>query len=220
MTGAQLLFQAMFVLLLAALLVRSERLGHAFIGCAGVLGMLYGWQHHGALVLLAPFLVALVALIQAASRALAARKARFTRDEEAMLHGPLKGIPRTHARLFFDQGEWIDGTAGDTLLREGEADRRLFYLASGEAEVLVQDELVGVCVPGQLIGEGDILSDEPGTATVWLTQPSRVWSASASALKSFLAAHDEVRQALEHSLTLSLREKLKAANRDELVDGD
>jgi CRP-like cAMP-binding protein len=219
MTGAQLLFQAIFVLLLVALLVRSERLGKASIGAAGLLGMLYGWQHHGALVLLAPALVVLVALVQAASRLLAVRTARFTGDEEAMLKGPLKGIPRTHARLFFDQGEWIEGAAGDTLIRQGDSGRRLFYLASGEAQVTVEGELVGVCVPGQLIGEGAILSDEPPTATVRLTGPSRVWSAAAEALNGYFAAHPEVRQALEHSLTLSLREKLKAANRDEVAEG-
>ena len=214
MTGRTLFFQALFVLLLIALLVRSERLSHALIGGAGLLGLLYGYGQHGTLALLAPFLVAVVALVQAASRMMAARNARLTAEEEVMLTGPLKGVPRSHARLFFDQGEWIDGEPGDTLIREGGTDQRLFYLASGGAEVLVGGELVGVCVPGQLIGEGAILSDEPDTATVRLTRPSRVWSASASALNGFLAAHDEVRHALEHSLTLSLREKLKAANRD------
>ena len=214
MTGQTLFFQALFVLLLVALLVRSERLSHGLIGGAGLLGLLYGYGQHGTLALLAPFLVVVVALVQAASRILAARSARFTPREEAMLAGPLKRIPRSHARLFFDQGEWMDGAAGDTLIREGGTDQRLFYLASGEAEVFVDGERVGVCPPGQLIGEGAILSDEPDTATVRLTRPSEVWSASASALNSFLEAHDEVRHALEHSLTLSLREKLKAANRD------
>lgn len=219
MTGEQLLFQAMFVLLLIALLVRSERLSHALIGAAGVLGIIYGWQHHGTLVMLAPFLVVIAALVQAGSRLLAARNARFTSDEEAMLSGPLKGIPRNHARLFFDQGEWLDGAAGDTLIRENGEGRRLFYLASGGAEVLVEGALVGVCIPGQLIGEGAILADEPPTATVRLNQTSRVWSATGEALNAFLDAHGEVRQALEHSLTLSLRDKLKAANRDEVAEG-
>ncbi|WP_205481061.1 cyclic nucleotide-binding domain-containing protein [Sphingomonas arenae] len=218
MTGQTVFFQALFVVLLIALLVRSERTNHALIGGAGLLGLLYGYGEHGAFALLAPFLVAVVALVQAFSRLLAERSARFTPDEESMLSGPLKGIPRTQARLFFDQGEWIEGEPGDTLIREGERDRRLFYLASGGAEVTIQEELVGVCVPGQLIGEGAILSDDPGTATVRLTQPSRIWSASARALNSYLEAHDEVRHALEHSLTLSLREKLKAANRDEVAD--
>lgn len=215
MTGGQLLFQAIFLLLIVALLVRSERVAHGLIGASGLLGVVYGWQHLGPLALLAPVLLALVAIIQAASRILAARKARFTTEEEAMLSGPLKGIPRPHARLFLDQGEWIDGEKGDTLIREKDRNRRLFYLSVGGADVLVGRQLVGTCVPGQLIGEGAILADEPPTATVRLNQPSRVWSASGEALNSFLEAHDEVRQALEHSLTLSLREKLKAANRDE-----
>lgn len=215
MTGGQLLFQAIFLLLIVALLVRSERVAHGLIGASGLLGVVYGWQHLGPLALLAPVLLALVAIIQAASRVLAARKARFTTEEEAMLSGPLKGIPRPHARLFLDQGEWIDGEKGDTLIREKDRNRRLFYLSVGGADVLVGRQLVGTCVPGQLIGEGAILADEPPTATVRLNQPSRVWSASGEALNSFLEAHDEVRQALEHSLTLSLREKLKAANRDE-----
>ncbi|MFC7536785.1 cyclic nucleotide-binding domain-containing protein [Sphingomonas sp. GCM10030256] len=218
MSGSQLLFQAVFALLLFALLVRSERLGHLLIGLAGAVGLAYGAREHGPLVLLAPFLVVLVAATQAASRYLAERKARFTADEERMLAGPLNGIPRAHARLFLDQGDWIDGDAGDTLIEEGKPERRLFYLASGRAEVSVEGQQVGSCLPGQLVGEGAILADDVPTATVRLACRSRLWSAPGEALGSYLEAHDDVRHALEHCLTLSLREKLKASNREE-VDG-
>lgn len=216
MSSSQLLFQAVFVLLLAALLVRSERLSQAMIGLAGLAGLAYGAHEHGPLVLLAPFLVVVLAIVQAASRFMAARKARFTADEDRMLAGPLKGIPRAHARLFLDQGDWIAGDAGDTLIREGERERRLYYLASGRAEVLVKGQEVGSCLPGQLIGEGAILAKDAPTATVRLTRSSRLWSAPGDALHSYLEAHDDVRHALEHCLTLSLREKLKASNREEV----
>lgn len=218
MSGSQLLFQAVFVLLLLALLARSERLSHAAIGLAGLIGLLYGAAEHGPLVMLAPFLVLVVAITQAAARFMAARKARFTPDEEKMFAGPLKGIPKAHARLFLDQGDWIDGEAGDTLIKEGEREPRLYYLASGRAEVLVKGHEVGSCLPGQLIGEGAILDNDAPTATVRLTRRSRMWCAPGEALRSYLEAHDDVRHALEHCLTLSLREKLKAANREEVED--
>ncbi len=208
-----MLLQAMFLALLAAMLVRSVRFNHALIGAAGVVGLVYGWAQHGAAGLLAPLAVVIVALIQGISRLLADRRARFSSDEESMLAAPLAGLSRARARHFLDQGLWLHGHAGEVLSREGEPAAHLYYLASGTAEVVSGGRKVGFCRAGQLIGEATVLSPDAATATVTLTEPSRFWCAPAKTLRVYLSANDDVRHVLERGFTMSLREKLNAMNK-------
>lgn len=208
-----MLFQAIFVALLLAMLVRSVRFNHALIGVAGVAGLVYAWAQHGAMALLAPLLVVIVAIVQVTSRLVADRRARFSPDEEAMLAGPLAGLSRARARHFLDQGLWLNGRSGEALTREGESAAHLYYLSSGKAEVVSGGRRVGFCHPGQLIGEGTVLSPDAATATVTLSEASRFWCAPAKTLIDYLAANDDVRHVLEHGFTVSLREKLDAMNR-------
>ena len=76
-----------------------------------------------------PFLILIVAGVQAASVLGANRAAKFNADEQAMLSGPLAGLGRAQARRLIDQGIWMDGRAGDVLIREGEPAAQLYYLA-------------------------------------------------------------------------------------------
>jgi hypothetical protein len=213
MTATTVLFQACFLALLCAMLVRSVRANHALIGLAGIAGLVVAAREQGAMEMLAPFLVALVALVQVGSRLLADRRAKFSGDEEAMLTGPLAGLTRARARHFLDQGFWMTGRAGDVLTREGEEVGQLYYLASGEAKVMSHGHLVGTLRSGQLIGEATILSADAATATVTVTQASRFWCAPAKTLNAYLAANDDVRHVLEHGFNQSLRAKLQAMNR-------
>ena len=48
-------------------------------------------------------------------------KVRFTPDEEPMLSALLAGLPRARARHFLDQGHWLTGRPGETLIRQLEA---------------------------------------------------------------------------------------------------
>src|SRR3990170_5040229 len=97
MTTTALLFQATFIALLCAMLVRSVRANHALIGLAGVAGLAAAADQHGAMAMLAPFLVVTVAVVQVGSRLLAGRRAKFSADEEAMLAGPPPRLPRAPA---------------------------------------------------------------------------------------------------------------------------
>ena len=213
MTATAVLFQATFLALLCAMLVRSVRANHALIGLAGIAGLAAAADQYGAMAMLAPFLVVTVAVVQVGSRLLADRRAKFSTDEDAMLAGPLTGLTRARARHFLDQGFWMTGRKGDVLTREGEQVGQLYYLASGEAKVVSGGRAVGTCRAGQLIGEGTILSPDAATATVTLTEASRFWCAPAKSLNAYLATNDDVRHVLEHGFNQSLREKLAAMNR-------
>ena len=174
---------------------------------------------HALLVTRAPLAAFWWGLLLAVTLSLLARRlhrdrsARFTPDEEAMVAALLPGLAPARARHLLDQGFWLSGDRGDVLTREEEPVGHLYYLAAGEARVLSQGRQVGICRTGDLIGEVTVLSGEQASATVILAGPARFWCAPAKMLRPYLAAHDEVRQALEHGFALALKSKLRASNR-------
>jgi len=207
------LYIVIFAAALGALLARSRLASHVMLGVAGVAGLAYGIGQHGLLGSILPFLILIVAGVQATSGLVANRAAKFNADEQAMLSGPLAGLGRAQARRLIDQGMWMDGRTGDILIREGEEAAQLYYLATGGADVHSHGKLVGKAIPGQLLGEATVLGEAAAIATVTLSQPSRFWCAQGRALNAYLAANPDARHALEHGFNVSLREKLEAMNR-------
>ena len=214
MTMALGLYIAIFAAALGALLSRSRLTNHLLLGLAGLFGLLYGLiSHDGLMAVILPFLMLIVAGVQAASVLGANRAAKFDDHEKAMLAGPLAGLGRSQARRLIDQGMWMEGRPGDVLIREGEPAAQLYFLATGAGDVHSRGNLVGRVVPNQLVGEATVLGESAAIATVTLTQHSRFWCAQGNALNAFLAANPDARHALEHGFTISLREKLEAMNR-------
>ncbi|HET9336342.1 MAG TPA: cyclic nucleotide-binding domain-containing protein [Sphingomicrobium sp.] len=207
------LFIGIFAALLVALIARSRMVNHVMLGIAGALGLVYGASAHGMMSVILPFLILIVAGVQVVSALSANRAAKFTPEEQAMIEGPLAGLGKAQARRLIDQGMWMDGRAGDILIREGEAAAQLYYIAKGGGDVHSHGHLVGRVVPGQLVGEATVLGEEAAIATVALTEPSRFWCAQGRSLNAYLAANPDARHALEHGFTVALRQKLEAMNR-------
>ena len=213
MTPTLVIYLGIFAAVLVSMIVKSRLAGQLLLGTAGALGLMYGWWAHGVLAIIFPFLVLIVAGVQAASILSADRLVDFSSEETVMHEKALPRLGRAQARRLLDQGFWMDGRVGDVLIQEGENAGQLYYLASGTADVRVDDRLVGEIGAGQLVGEATVLGETAAIATVTLTQPSRFWCAQGDALNDYLAANPEARHALEHSFTVSLRQKLDAMNR-------
>lgn len=215
MNSLTLVYLAIFAALLGAVLWRAPRGRLAMVAIAAIIGVGYGYQAHGFYAVILPALVALVAGVEAASGLMAGRLARFEPHEQPLRRGPFSGMERVKARTLIDQGLWIDASAGDVLTREGEPVSHLHWIASGAAEVLVDDTPTGTCGPRALVGEATLFSGEPATGTVRLTADSKLWSIEAETLRAFAETHPDVRQILDHGFTRSLAEKLDAMNRVE-----
>ncbi len=207
------LYLAIFAVLLPALLVRARLVNHILLGIVGGIGLVYGVWIHGFIAGILPLLILLVAGVQIASIIGANQAAKFSAEEKIMLEGPLAGLGRAQARRLLDQGLWMDAREGDVLVKAGEPAAQLYYLATGAGDVHSRGKLVGRVVPGQLIGEATVLGEAAAIATVTLTEPARIWCAQGRTLNAYLAANPDARHALEHSFTVSLREKLDAMNR-------
>ena len=213
------LYLAIFGIMILALLVRARLMNHILLGVVGAIGLIYGVWIHGFIAGVLPLLILIVAGVQVASVIGANQAAKFTSEEKAMLEGPLAGLGRAQALRLIDQGIWMDAREGDVLVREGEPAAQLYYLATGAGDVHSRGNLVGRVVPGQLIGEATVLGEAAAIATVTVTQPARIWCAQGRTLNAYLAANPDARHALEHSFTVSLREKLDAMNRAAAPEG-
>ena len=199
--------------LLVASLVSRPRLASAMIAIAGAVTGWLGWHAAGYMAIPVAALVVIVGLVQSLGGVIADGRAELSEDEESFASGPLAGLGRAEVRRFLDQGMWVSGRTGDVLTREGDPVGALTWLASGSAEVIAHGTQVGTVGPGQLVGEATILSTEPATATVRLTEDAHFWCAPAKALTAYLAAQPRTRAALERGFSISLKDKLRNMNR-------
>lgn len=209
-----------FVLLVVAIFQPNVLRIRALVGAAALTGLLHALLWSGSIVGAAMWALLLAAsALLLGHRIWSSGRARFSPEEEGFLKGPFAKVPRSSVRHLLDQGFWLSGEPGDVLTRETEPISHLYYLAAGEARVLSQGRQVGLCRPGDLIGEVTLFSGEQASATVEITSPSRFWCAPAADLRAYLAQHDETRRGIEAGIAGALRNKLKASNRRMAASG-
>jgi hypothetical protein len=133
-----------------------------------------------------------LALLIIAAGFVAGRGVRLTPEEQAMTARLLKGVGRSRARHFIDQGYWLNGRPGEVLLREGEPVTQFCYLSEGEARVQMAGRPIGFTRGGDLVGGLGFFSGEVAGATVVLATPARFWCAPAERLNSYFDAHSDL----------------------------
>lgn len=129
----------------------------------------------------------------------AGRGVRLTAEEQAMTARLLKGVGRSRARHFIDQGYWLNGRPGEVLLREGEPVTQFCYLSEGEARVQMAGRAIGFCRGGDLVGGLGFFSGEPAGATVVLATPARFWCAPAERLQPYFDAHADLERKVQRN---------------------
>lgn len=137
---------------------------------------------------------------------------RFTQDERNFIDTMLQGLPLAQARMLMDIGLWADAAPGAVLTVQGEPVNHLCFLASGEADVIVDGKVIAVCQAGAMIGEVTYLSGEPASATVLTNQAVRCLRFEAATLRQFLSRNPDIRAALEQNMANHLRTKLITAS--------
>jgi hypothetical protein len=212
-TSGGLVGQLAFLLLVLGVLSSRYKIARAFIAVAALIGLCHALLWSGSAIAAFWWGLLMIASLLVLGRRLAENaRTRFTEEEEGMLAGVFSALPRARARHLLDQGFWLSGRAGDVLTREDEAVTHLYYLSSGEARVISHGKEVGLCGPGDLVGEVTVLSGDRASATVMLNGPARFWCAPAKVLRPYIAAHEDVRHALEQGFTIALKAKLRASN--------
>ncbi len=68
--------------------------------------------------------------------------------------------------------------AGAVLMREGDSDRVVYFLAEGELQVQARGHEIAKLGPGVVVGEGTFFSGEPRSATILSGGNGIAWSLS------------------------------------------
>ncbi len=138
---------------------------------------------------------------------------RFNEEELQMIARALPEMPKPLSKQLLKRGVWHDVAPGAHLTREGEAVKDLNFLLTGQAKVFLAQRCIAT-ISGGLIGEMNVMRGGAASATVTVTQPSRVFTISGKELQKMAAADTDFRAYLELHLSESTRSKLIEANKN------
>lgn len=101
---------------------------------------------------------------------------------------------------------------GDMLIREGEADRELYFLEQGGLNVTIKGNQVAALKPGTVVGEGTFFSGRSRSATVTASEAGVAWALPWAKFEAFSKKHPRVAlqlvQAAAAVLAIRMREAI------------
>lgn len=200
------------LLLIAAVAVTTLRSIRYLALVAGILGFAhFALAGHWGMTLLAALFVAVNAVQTAVLRQRARGGAML--EEEVRLFDRLLGIedPRRQRHLR-DLMRWRDAEEGEVLMLQDQPDPPLVYVARGMARVEFDGREVGMCGPGEFLGEMSLVSGQTASATVIVAERARVATFDRDALAHYARAVPEVDTALTHALNRGLAAKVRRMN--------
>lgn len=202
-----------YVLVILSVSMSSMRWLRIFAIASGAVGVFYygflindrisaGWE----------FIFASVNAIQLAIVLLAGRRRASGDDETFFVETVMPTIePNLRARML-KLARWQTREPGDLLVAEGQAAPELVFIARGAASVERGGTMVGVCGPGDFLGEMSFLTGRPASATVRVANEIRCCVFDPGVLKTLSKKHPGIRQALEYSFNRNLVGKLERMN--------
>lgn len=107
---------------------------------------------------------------------------------------------------------WADAIPGLVLTTEGTPVDNVVYLAIGQVDILVGDQIVGCCRPGNFVGEMSVLRRTPASATAIVAAPFRYWLIPSVQLRDLQKSEPEMASAFQAGIARDLRNKIIAGN--------
>lgn len=203
-------FLAILVLAMAMGSIRNIRLLMLFAGIAGTL--------HYALVdglAWTTALTALLMLVAATQVVLQHQRAKrgFTSvDEQRLIEEVLQVNEPADQQHLLDLLDWRELEAGDALVKQGQDEPPLVYIASGHARVTHDDREVGTCGPGEFVGEMSVVAGESASATVTSVETMRIALIDRDGLLLLTSGVPEIGRAFDRALNRGLSAKVRRMN--------
>jgi CRP-like cAMP-binding protein len=98
----------------------------------------------------------------------------------------------------------VNVPVGKELIAEGDRGRQFFVLTEGAADVRRKGRKINTMSKGDFFGEIALVSDRPTTASVTVTEPSRLLVITASGFRRLLRDSPDV----QHKVLLALAERI------------
>ncbi len=180
---------------------------------SGAVGVLYyGFLINDNVSATWEFIFAMVNAVQLAVVLLAGRSRRTTEDEKFFIQTVMPTLEGNLRARMLKLARWQTREPGEVLVEEGQIKPGLVFIARGAASVERGGAIVGVCGPGDFLGEMSFLTGKPASATVRVANETRCCVFDPGVLKVLIEKNPAIRQTLEYSFNRNLVGKLERMN--------
>jgi CRP-like cAMP-binding protein len=136
----------------------------------------------------------------------------FSDEEQTLIAYGLPRMSKPTARNLLNRGVWVNAEPGTVLTTEGECVTHLHFMLHGTAAVRSGNANIAEIKRG-FVGEMNVMEAAPASATVEVTEPSRVFTVSGTTLRKLAETDPDFASSLSVHLARSTKEKLIEANR-------
>lgn len=202
-----------YILVILSVSMSSMRWLRIFAIASGMTGVVYyGFMVSDMISATWEFIFTTVNAIQLALVLLANRSRRVSDDERLFIDTVMPTLEGNLRTRMLKLARWETKAPGEVLIEEGQAAPQLVFIARGAASVEKGETLIGVCGPGDFLGEMSFLSGKPASATVRVSNEIRCCVYDSTELRALLQRNPPIRQALELSFNRNLVGKLDRMN--------
>ena len=202
-----------YILVILSVSMSSMRWLRIFAIASGVVGVIYyGFLVSDEISASWEFIFATVNAVQLAIVLMAGRRKARDEDEELLVRTVMPTLDGNLRARMLKLADWQTRQPGEVLMEEGEATPQLVFIARGAASIEKGGDIVGVCGPGDFLGEMSFLTGKPASATVRVSNEVRCCVYDAAVLRTLTKKNPAIRQALEFSFNRNLVGKLERMN--------
>lgn len=202
-----------YILVILSVSMSSMRWLRIFAIASGLTGVIYyGFLISDLISATWEFIFTGVNAVQLTLILLASRVRRLNDDERLFIEAVMPTLEGNLRARMLKIARWETREPGEVLIEEGQALPQLVFIARGAASVEKGEKLIGVCGPGDFLGEMSFLSGNPASATVRVSNEIRCCVYDPAELRALLQRNPPIRQALELSFNRNLVGKLDRMN--------
>lgn len=137
---------------------------------------------------------------------------KLSKEERVYLAPVIERLDKAQVARMLRTGGWKTLEPGTLLTHENQPVGELILLCSGWAEVYVRNEMVALIGPGSFIGEIAFTTGRTATATVTVTERSRVLALDQQKLRALCKQDKQIASAIYHLVGGGLADKMFASN--------
>lgn len=202
-----------YILVILSVSMSNMRWLRMFAIASGLTGVFYYGYLTGDTISAAwEFTFTMVNAIQLAIVLLAGRRRSISEDEKLLIETVMPTLERNLRARVLKLAQWRTEEPGEVLVEEGQSTPELVFIARGAASVERGGKIVGVCGPGDFLGEMSFLTGKPASATVRVANEIRCCAFDPAMLRTLVHKNPGIKQALEYSFNRNLVGKLERMN--------
>jgi hypothetical protein len=202
-----------YILVILSVSMSSMRWLRIFAIASGVTGVIYyGFIVSDEISAMWESIFTTVNVIQLAIILLAGRRRKTSEDEKFFIETVMPTLEGNLRARVLKMARWQTREPGEVLVEEGQTSPELVFIAKGAASVERGGSIVGVCGPGDFLGEMSFLTGKPASATVRVANETRCCVFDPGVLKVLTDKNPAIRQSLEVSFNRNLVGKLERMN--------